>query len=151
MAIVNIDGKTITLPDEIARSEKLVKAAIAPHYPGVENAQIQIAEPATAGGPVVVTVTKRATPKGSLSATQQQIVANLTNRPPYGSPAIALAREAMRAEAMGDMQFLDAAVRRGEVERAISEAIREGAAVRNALRALGHSVPVASTSVPVGF
>jgi hypothetical protein len=164
MAIVKIEGKSITVPDEIAAlGKEAVRNLLSQEFPAIENAQIEIVK--EEGAPAVITVTKRATPKGQVALTQallqpetrpmaleqSQLIDALRAAPPYVNPAIALTEDVMRAEMMGDREFFEAAARRGDVERAISESNNEGQAVADALFLIGHALPTTSDEVPVGF
>jgi hypothetical protein len=152
MAVVKVEGKTYTLPDEIvAAGKEAIRATLSVDVPGVENADIQIVE--RPGAPSVVTVSKRAQPKGvTLSPEQARIANALINAPDYRNPAVALASEVMSAEAAGDGGALFASlVRRGDIERAVSELNREGQAVSDALLKLVRAPAACSEFVPVGF
>ena len=152
-SVVKVEGKIVTVPDEIvALGKEAIRAALSVDFPAIENAQIEIVK--EAGAPTIVTVSKRATPKGqayTLPTEQALIVDLLTRTPAYVNPAIELASEVMSAEARGDREFFESLVRRGDVERAISESNREGQAVADALFKVGHAVPTTSLDVPVGF
>lgn len=150
MAIVKIEGKSITVPDEIVQAGKdAIRAALAVEFEGVENAQIEIVAPDSQGGPSVVTVSKRASPKGY--GARDFIAEQLIAAPAYVNPAIALAAEVMRAELDGNPDVLERSIRSGAVERAIAEGSREGKDVLRAMQALGHIVPRPSVEVPPGF
>lgn len=84
-------------------------------------------------------------------ATQSALVAELMAAPEYINPAISLAVEVMRMELLGNNDDVDRAIRYGAVERAIVEGEKEGRAVMNAAASCGHTPPVASKTVPVGF
>lgn len=150
MAVVKVEGKDVTLDDEIVRLGKdAVRAALAIDFPGVENADIQI-EGERGGAPAVVTVSKRAAPKQA-GGPYARVFEKLLAAPDYVNPAIALAAACQQAEARGDTEFFDRAARRGEVERAVAEGEREARAVHKALSVLGHAKPCSSKTVPVGF
>lgn len=80
-----------------------------------------------------------------------QVIVALLNAPEYINPAIALATRLQQAEASGDTAAVDAAIKSGEVQRAIEEGEREGGAIQRALAMCGHSYPQPSKEVPVGF
>jgi hypothetical protein len=157
MGVVYVEGKNVTLDDEIINAGiETIKAALSVDFPDVENADIQIERPATAGAPTRATVVKRGTGLGQddepqLSHAHADVLRVLMGAPEYVNPAIALSVRVMRAETAGDTEFLDRAIRSGEVERAVAAGEREGHAVQKALAACGRGVPVASKSVPVGF
>lgn len=150
MAIVKVEGKSLTIPDEIVAAGKdAIRAALSVDFPAVENAQIEIVQPDKPGSPITVGVTKRSTPKGCDAL--DHITACLAAAPAYVNPAIALSALVLRAEAEGDDEFVERAIRTGAIERAVTEGAREGADVHKGLRGLGHVVPCSSKTVPVGF
>ncbi|HEX8773734.1 MAG TPA: hypothetical protein VF735_08985 [Pyrinomonadaceae bacterium] len=152
MSTVNVDGKPISLPSQIVEAGvPAIRAALAAEIPTIENAEITIERGITPGAAPSVSVVKRGQGKGALSQEQEELVAVLERAPKHVNPAIRLAAEAMRAEAMGDTGFMDGALRRGEVERALIEGEREGRAVSKTLVALIHAAPSPSNKVPVGF
>ena len=148
MALVKIEGKEVTLPDDVVKAgEKAIRAVLAANgFPAIENADIQIVG-AKGGAPAIVSVAPRSTGKGSPSP----FVEALISAPEYINPAIELAAQVWQAEANGDRDFLERAIRSGQVERAVSEGQREGKEVLRALAELGHVTPASSKTVPVGF
>ncbi|MBM3129469.1 MAG: hypothetical protein FJ009_12685 [Chloroflexi bacterium] len=56
-----LDGQIITLPDDVAQDDQLIRRALAPFYPAVTNAQIKREEK---DGETQITVIKRAEPLG---------------------------------------------------------------------------------------
>jgi hypothetical protein len=155
MGVVRIEGKPVTLPDEIINAGvPAIRMALSPDFPDVENADIQIERPARVGAPVTATVVKRGTGKGqvdSLSFAQRDVLAILEAAPEYINPAIVLSVEVLRREAQGDTRFFDDAVRSGRVERAEAAGEREGRAVQQALTVCSGCQPEASAEVPDGF
>lgn len=152
MAIVKIEGKTLTVPDELAAAGKdAIRAALSIDFPAVENAQIEIVEPKEKGAPSIITVTKRATPKGSPSPEFTHLADGLASLPEYVNPAVALAARAIRAELEGDTRFLDIAARSGAIERAVEEGHREGDEISKAIQSLAFLIPQTSKEVPIGF
>lgn len=154
MAVVTIDGKPVTLDDEIvALGKEAVRAALSVDFPGVENADIVIDSKVGKGAPAVVTVSKRAAPKSAAapSPAYLRIIESLIAAPDYVNPAIELASACQQAEAAGDTEFFDRAARRGEVERAMAAGEREARAVHRTLGALGHAKPASAKQVPRGF
>jgi aminoglycoside phosphotransferase (APT) family kinase protein len=158
MAVVTIDGKQVTLPDEIVElGKEAVRAALEIDFPGAANADIRI-EGAKGSAPATVKVSKRAAPKQNLPqkikaapSWYERMILALLDAPDYVNPAIALAYQCQQAETRGDTEFFDQMVRRGVVERAINEGEREARAVHQALGILGHSKPTSSRTVPLGF
>jgi hypothetical protein len=78
-------------------------------------------------------------------------IEKLVGAPEYVNPAIKLAAESIVAESQGDVEFLERAVRNGQVESAIVEGAKEGGQVAIALGAFGKAIPQASIKVPEGF
>lgn len=65
MAIIKIEGKSVTVPDEIVGAGKeAIRAALSVDFPGVANSQIEIVKSDKPGAPTVVTVSKVAMSKG---------------------------------------------------------------------------------------
>lgn len=154
MAIVKVEGKEITLPDDLVKAGiPAIKAVLATNgFPAIENADIEIVGGAN-GAPAIVNVTPRSTGKGGPGAPSPYggFVEALAKAPAYVNPAIALAVLVERAEREGDMEFLERAIKSGQLERAVMEGAHEGKRVWQALASLGHTKPVASKTVPVGF
>ncbi|HEX8653069.1 MAG TPA: hypothetical protein VF708_19790 [Pyrinomonadaceae bacterium] len=163
MAVIKVSlpgagSKSFTVPDEYFKgrsreeSEKIVKKALAGKVPNIDNAEFDIPENREAGAPLVIGVTERATTKGSeRTSYQERVLARLIAAYAHTSPAVALAREAQRAESEGDDGFVERATRQGAVERAISESEREMRDVDQALGSLARAVPQPSTQAPEGF
>jgi hypothetical protein len=139
----------VTLPDDVVNAgHQAIRAVLSANgFPAVENADIQI-EGGKKGAPAIVSVSPRSTGKG---AAPNGFIERLAAAAEYVNPAIKLAAEAYRAEAEGDAEFLDRAIRTGEVEVAVLEGTREGSRVVRGLISLGHAVPRSSKDVPVGF
>jgi hypothetical protein len=159
MAVVKIEGKEVTLPDEIvALGKEAVRTALEADFPGAANADIQIEGKKGGGAPAVVTVSKRAAPKqnlpplgGKASSPLARVIETLLAAPDYVNPAIEMAAACQSAETRGDKEFFDQMARHGEIERAIVEGERQAKAVHRALAVLGHSKPASSKTVPLGF
>jgi hypothetical protein len=153
-SVVYVDNKPITLDSQIvALGKEAVRAALEGSVPGIENAEIVIEQPATVGGAPTVRVEKRAAPKSSPAAPgpHSAVIEVLEAAPDYVNPAILLAAAVAEAETRGDSEFFVRAARRGDVDRAEAEGMREGKAVHRSLAALGRSKPETSKTVPVGF
>jgi hypothetical protein len=148
MATIKIEGKEVTLPDDVVKAgEGAIRAVLAANgFPAVEGAHIEI-EGGKGGAPAIVKVSPRAPGKGSVA----DFVTALASAPEHINPAIELAARVWQAEAQGDSDLLDRAVRSGEVERAIMDGEREGKAVLKALAEMGHVTPCGSKKVPLGF
>ncbi|HEX2909883.1 MAG TPA: hypothetical protein VH186_03675 [Chloroflexia bacterium] len=101
--ILSGDGMNIEIEDEIARSDEMLKRALAPHYPDLANAFITREEK---DGFLKVTISKRAGPKGYDQESEKGqpglIVTVLEEAPEYLNPALALAWQLTRLEPFGD-------------------------------------------------
>jgi len=163
MATVQIEGKNVTLPDDVVKAgPDAIRAVLASNgFPGVEKAEIKIVG-GKEGAPAIVKVSPRAQDKGAdlelrsaecgvRSRGTEDFIDALASAPEYVNPAIALAAEAFQAEAQGDVDFIERVVRSGQLERAVAEGEREGAEVMRLLAEMGHVVPGSSKTVPVGF
>jgi hypothetical protein len=153
-SIVYVDGKPVTLDSKIvALGKEAVRAALEGTVTGIENADIVIEQAATAGGAPTVRVEKRAAPKSAAAGARAHdgVVEALASAPDFVNPAILLAAAVAAAEERGETEFFVRAARRGDVERAEADGLREGKAVHRALAALGRSKPESSKTVPVGF
>ena len=66
MGIVKIEGKDVTVPDDVinAGAEAVRAVLAASGFPAVENADIQIESPARDGAPAIVRASPRSTGKG---------------------------------------------------------------------------------------
>jgi uncharacterized protein YaiE (UPF0345 family) len=152
--VVYVDGKPVSLDSKIvAMGKEAIRGMLEGTVTGIENAEIVIEEPATVGGAPTVRVEKRAAPKSAHAGarTHAAVVEALAAAPDFLNPAILLAAAVAAAEDKGDAEFFVRAARRGDVERAEAEGLREGKAVHRALAALGRSKPESSKTVPVGF
>jgi hypothetical protein len=81
----------------------------------------------------------------------KDVIESLIAAPEYMNPAIALARELMEAETRGDKETIKDLSRSLRIEHALIDGEAEGFRVIAALSSCGHSPPVASKTVPVGF
>ncbi len=156
MGVVLIEGKPITLDDEIIKAGKqTIRDALWVDFPDIELEDIEIQRSTAAGAPLEATVVKRGQGKGqqpeestdALTA-QQDVIRVLDAAPAYINPAIALAAKALAAEAAGDQHFISKEIKSGRLERAVFTGEREGKAVRMALRSLATGRPVPSTGSP---
>lgn len=141
MALVKIEGQEpFHLPDEYANEDNVVRAALATAFPDAASAEIKRE---TVEGQLVITVVKRAGPKGLRPA-----LAALVAAPPHVNPAVALVH---KLEADGPPS-LDALLEaQGEIAGAIADGEAELQAVKRALEALIASVPISSAVAPMGF
>ena len=63
LAVVRIEGQEIPLNCAIAADDNLLKAALSPHYPSIQNASITRE---TVKGTMTVSIVKRAQQKGRI-------------------------------------------------------------------------------------
>ena len=66
-AVVKIEGQEFPLDVSIADDDNLLKTALSPHYPSIENAQISRE---TRAGQMIVSIVKKAEHKGRGGQTQ---------------------------------------------------------------------------------
>lgn len=155
------DGLTIETPDEIAKSDELLKRALAPHYPDLANALITREEKDSV---LRVTISKRAGPKGcqaglvssSAETPTNRVVQVLDNAAEYLNPALALAWQLLGTEAFGENEEQCLTLEKQlSLQGVISEAILEGenqvALVEKALELLKAAPASPSRYLPKGF
>ncbi len=179
--ILSGDGISITIDDEIARSDDLLKRALAPHYPDLANAQITREEK---DGRLKVTLSKRAGPKGnsagsegsmSPDAGKGSVIQLLDSAPECLNPVFSLAWQMYHTGQSQGQDFTagSSSQEMGEsnvtapdkagftleqqlaLQAAISEAIlageAEAAQVQKAVERLKSAPAVPSRHVPKGF
>lgn len=142
MITITIDGQQFQLPDEIATTDELLKAALAPFVPWITNAQIDRKEK---DGAMTVSVIKRADWKGSGSAVVDALIA----APNETNPAVALWTEIQGqfdAKDPGAILALEPTI-----TAAIDAGEKEIAAVHQALTRLVEWAPASATRIPLGF
>lgn len=167
MPIVKIEGKEITLPEDVVKAGvQAIRAVLAANgFPAIENAHIEIEGASAPGAPAIVNVTPRSTGKGSpdsggpvpggpdvaSASPYDGFFQALSSARDYVNPAIALASRIERAESDGDTELAEQVLRSGQLERAVLEGADEGKRVWQALALFGHTVPISSKTVPEGF
>lgn len=143
--IVKLEGQDIPLTDEIAATDDRVRAALAPFYPDVANAEIQRKQE---GEQTIITIVKRAGPKGASGQARSALLA----APRSLNPAVALCLELEKMETeAGEMSAETLLSLRPRIEQALEQSrgqVDDLAAVRKALVA-ARAVP--APSVPIGF
>lgn len=142
--VLDGDGQEFDFPLELVETDAILEDALAGAYPDIRGARI---ERSTEGGKLVITVTKRSGPKGSLSAAQGV----LRCAPRQVNPAVALClylRELDTAEPLLPelLVTLDATIR-----QAIEAGEAEGKEVARVAVALAKIPPQPSLKVPAGF
>ncbi len=156
--ILSGDGLTIEIEDEIARSDELLKWALSPHYPDLANALISREEKE---GVLIVTVSKRAGPKGSYQADMAQrvnpVVLALEEASAYLNPALALAwqlysQASSNSHSNGnDLALEEQLALQAEISQAILEGEAEAAEVQKTVDLLKTAPNVPSCWLPKGF
>ncbi len=139
---IEIDGQSFPLPEEIAKDDQLLKAALGPFVPWMANAQINRTEK---DGTTKVSVVKQADWKGSTQA----VLDALTAAPEERNPAVRLWTELQERRDLNDPGVVLG------LEPAINEAIALGKkdidAVRQSLQRLVDTAPVPAGRVVIGF
>jgi hypothetical protein len=156
--ILSGDGMTIEIEDEIARSDAMLKRALAPHYPDLANALITREEK---DGLLKVTISKRAGPKGYNQESEKGqpglIVAALEEAPEYLNPALALAWQLIHLEPFGDGENGTglSLEERLALQKVIAEVTLEGEAeaalIEKTIRILETAPATPASQVPKGF
>ena len=156
MAVIKVEGKEVTLDDDVVKAGKdAVRAVLAANgFVMTENAEIQLPDEKNPTAPAIVT--SRSTGNGQeerrpLRPAYAAVLRQLRESPPHVNAAIRLAADCRRADAEGDDDFIERAHRTGELERAVSEGLREGRDIQRTMTMLGHTVPQSSEEAPVGF
>ena len=145
-AIVKLEGQDIPLADEIAATDDRVRAALAPFYPDVTNAEIQRKQE---GEQTIITIVKRAGPKG---ASGSQVRKALAAAPRYLNPAVALCLELEKIETeTGELSAETLLLLRPRIEQALEQSQREVGDLASVCKALVAARAVPAASVPIGF
>jgi hypothetical protein len=143
--IVKLEGQDIPLTDEIAATDDRVRAALAPFYPDVANAEIQRKQE---GEQTIITIVKRAGPKGASDEVRRVLVA----APRYLNPAVALCLELQKVETeAGELDAETLLLLRPRIEQALEQSQREVGDLIGVHKALIAARAVPAASVPVGF
>lgn len=132
MIQVDIDGQGLDLPEEYCKTDKALRDALAPYYPGAENSDIERVE--KDGALVSIKVKKRAGRKGS-----RDVIAVFDAAPEEVGAAIHYAALPPRR------------LTREQLEAAVKEAAEAARAGARAARALDRAPGVPCHSVPEGF
>lgn len=143
--IVKLEGQDIPLTDEVAATDDRVRAALAPFYPDVANAEIQRKQE---GEQTIITIVKRAGPKG----TAGQVQSALLDAPRSLNPAVALCLELEKMETeAGEMSAETLLLLRPRIEQALEQSQREVDDLASVRKALVAARAVPAASVPIGF
>lgn len=139
------EGHEIPIDDTIAASDELLKQALLPHL-GAEIANAQVTRTTKEGQPVV-TLTKRAGPKG----TTTQVLEAFRQAPEYINPAFGLACMLKWNEARGTLDFQGLLDLQPVIEAALASDEREETHIKRAVSRMREAPAVTSTSIIVGF
>jgi hypothetical protein len=143
MAILKLpdNGQETQLADEIAKSDDLLKQALAIVMPGASNIDIKREEK---DGVLTVTVVKKAGTKGNYLEV-------LKAAPDEINPAIVLAHEFQARETAGDISWDELLTRGSEIDQAVAAGEGEAAVILKFLWRMKGFPAVASSVVPEGF
>ncbi len=143
--IVKLEGQDIPLTDEIAATDDRVRAALAPFYPDVANAEIQRKQE---GEQTIITIVKRAGPKGA----SDEVRSALVTAPRSLNPAVALCLELEKIETgAGELSAETLLLLRPRIEQALEQSQREVGDLASVCKALVAARAVPAASVPIGF
>jgi hypothetical protein len=144
MALVKLEGQDIPLDDALAGDDNLTRKALTPFYAEVANAQIKRE---TKEGQMIVTVVKRAGPKGTRSTIGSALAA-LTAAASHVNPALQLYLELTNGPTLTAEQLL---IQQTQIEAALIEGQAEVEEIQSALQALFLARPTPATFTPLGF
>lgn len=140
MTLVEMEAQRFELPDEIAKSDELIRKALAPYFPFVANATITRTE----GQPIKIVKragTKGATPKEVLAAAPEEI-----------NPAIAMLWELQSSPLEPSPLELSTLIGKQEaIAIAIIEGEKAALMVKRSLKFLKRCKPIPSSSLVPGF
>lgn len=143
MALVKLEGQDIPLDDALAGDDNLTRKALTPFYADVANAQIKRE---TKDGQMIVTVVKRAGPKGTHLI--GNALAALTAAPSHMNSALQLYLELANGSALTAERLLAS---QAQIEAALEEGQAEVEEIQSAIQALFVSRPAPATFTPLGF
>ncbi len=135
------NGQTLTLDDQIAQDDTLLRQALALVYPAVANAEIKREHK---NGELVVSVIKRAGTKG-------QPLAVLATAPEEANPALLLAWELKALERAGEFDLTVSVAVQNRVQEALSQGEAETKKISRIVQTLTQLKPSPYHQVPVGF
>ena len=144
MAIVKFEGREIPMDDTIAGNDELLRQALIPHL-GAEIANATINRENKEGQPMVVTLVKKAGPKGS------GVLDALIKAPEQVNPVFGLAWMIQWNEARGKMQFLDVLDLQPAIEAALQVGEKEEKHTSRAVSQLKKADPAVLHQIIVGF
>ena len=139
------EGHEIPLDDTIAASDDLLKQALLPHL-GAEIANAQITRTTKENQPVV-TLTKRAGPKGSIP----QVLDAFRQAPERINPTYGLACMLKWNEARGALDFQGLLDLQPAIETALAQGEQEETHTRQVVSRMRQAPAVTSKSLIIGF
>jgi hypothetical protein len=147
MATVKFEGRDIPMDDTIAGSDELLKQALIPHLgPEIANATIS-REQKEEGQPLVVTLVKRAGPKGAFVG-----FAGLLQAPERINPVFGVAWMLRWNDARGTLDLLELLELQALVDATLAQGADEERHAQRALQRLKQAPALAlPAQVVVGF
>ena len=145
-ATVKYEGREIAMDDTIAGDNELLKQALIPHL-GPEIANAAISREQKEGGPMVVTLVKRAGPKGAFAG-----FPGLLQAPERINQVFGVAWMLRWNEARGTLDFLELLELQALVDATLALGTEEELHAQRALRLLKQAPAMAlPAQVVVGF
>ncbi|GCE32108.1 hypothetical protein KDA_75920 [Dictyobacter alpinus] len=144
MATVKFEGRAIPMDDAIAGNDELLKQALLPHL-GPEIANATVSREQKEGQAMVVTLVKKAGPKGS------KVLDALIKAPEQVNPVFGLAWMIQWNEARGTIHFLDVMDLQPAIEAALQVGEHEEKHTSRAVNRLKKADPAISHQIIVGF
>jgi len=146
MATVNFEGRAIPMDDSIAGSDELLKQALIPHL-GPEIANATISREQKEGQPMVVTLVKRAGPKGACAG-----FAGLLQAPERINPVFGVAWMLRWNDARGTLDLMELLELQALVDATLAQGADEEQHAQRALLRLKQAPALAlPAQVVVGF
>lgn len=146
MATLIFEGRDIPMDDTIAGDDELLKQALIPHL-GPEIANATIGREQKEGQPMVVTLVKRAGPKGAFAG-----FAGLLQAPERINPVFGVAWMLRWNDARGTLDFMELLEFQALVDVTLAQGAEEEQHVQRALHRLKQAPALAlPAQVVVGF
>lgn len=146
MATVRFEGRDIPMDDTIAGDDDLLKQALMPHL-GPEIANAQVSREQKEGQPMVVTLVKRAGPKGACAG-----FAGLLQAPERINPVFGVAWMLRWNDARGTLDFMALLELQALVDATLAQGADEEQHAQRALQRLKQAPALAlPAQVVVGF
>ena len=139
--IVEIEGQTIPVDEDIANDDALLRQLFSPYYPDVANARIDRKEGE------VIKIIKVAGSKGAIKPTPLE---TLLLAPEEVNPAVRMCRIVQHHELTNQLEYESMASLSADIETAIRLGAQEAETVQKSLVILQKSSPVPGRT-PLGF